>query len=150
MSSICRSSEQTRGRPSERTVRSRIATCCCIAESFCDSWCAPLCKKYPSNTPKYRKFCLKHGQISLNFSQNFVPEPSLLPLVISISMFSSGSVGPAIVDEAALQSAATQTDEMRGNFLRKTDLRKHAEVFAQKDVVKRLSSQPMGTMKSMH
>ena len=40
------------------------------------------------------------------------PEPSLLPLLISISMFSSGSVGPAIVDEAALQSAATQTDEI--------------------------------------
>ena len=40
------------------------------------------------------------------------PEPSLLPLLISISMLSSGSVGPAIVDEAALQSAATQTDEI--------------------------------------
>ena len=51
------------------------------------------------------------------------PEPSLLPLLISISMFSSGSVGPAIVDEAALQSAATQTDEIdRGNILRKARL----------------------------
>ena len=31
------------------------------------------CRKYPSNMPKYRKVCPKYGQISLNFSQNFVP-----------------------------------------------------------------------------